>query len=81
MWLRSFAVGRTLLPKLRLSDSLRRQCEWIGKAIGVQEIKEIAMAKVIEFYIPARFRRPLKAAPQAKVGRIIEFYLPTRKSA
>ncbi len=35
------------------------------------EIKEIVMAKVIEFYIPTRFRRPLKAAPQVQFGKIV----------
>jgi hypothetical protein len=30
------------------------------------------MAKVIEFYIPTRFRRPLKAAPHVQFGKIVE---------
>ena len=39
------------------------------------------MAKVIEFYVPTRFRRPLKTAPQARFGKIVEFCAPTKKSA
>jgi len=39
------------------------------------------MAKVIEFYIPTRFRRPFKAAPQVQFGKVIEFCLATKKSA
>jgi hypothetical protein len=39
------------------------------------------MAKIIEFYIPTTFRRPLKTAPQMQVGKIVEFCLPTKKSA
>lgn len=39
------------------------------------------MAKVIEFYIPTHFRRPLKAAPQVQVGKLVEFCLPAKKSA
>ncbi len=39
------------------------------------------MAKVIEFYIPTRFRKPLTAAPQVQVGKIVEFCLQTKKSA
>jgi len=31
------------------------------------------MAKVIEFYIPTRFRKPLKWAPQLQSGKLIEF--------
>jgi hypothetical protein len=44
-------------------------------------IKEIVVAKVIEFYIPMRFRRPLKAAAPAQFGKIVEFCPPTKKSA
>jgi hypothetical protein len=41
----------------------------------------MVMAKVIEFYTPTRFRKPLKAAPQVQFGKIIEFCLLTKKSA
>jgi hypothetical protein len=39
------------------------------------------MAKVIEFYIPTRFRRPVKGSQQAQSGKLIEFCSQTRKSA
>ena len=39
------------------------------------------MAKVIEFYVPKSFRKPLKRAPQLQCGKVIEFYSQTRKSA
>jgi hypothetical protein len=81
MWMRSGAIHKALLHKLRLRDSLRCRCGWIAWVIGVREIKEVVMAKVIEFYIPTRFRRPLKTAPQAQFGKIVEFCLPTKKSA
>jgi hypothetical protein len=45
------------------------------------EIKEIVMAKVIEFYIPTRFRRPVSGIPQVQFGKIVKFGLPTKKSA
>lgn len=45
------------------------------------KIKEIVMAKVIEFYIPNNFRKPLKWAPQLQCGRVIEFCSQTKKSA
>jgi hypothetical protein len=57
------------------------RCGWVGREIGVRDVKEIVMAKVIEFYIPTRFRKPLKAAPQVQFGKIIEFCLLTKKSA
>ena len=31
------------------------------------------MAKVIEFYIPKNFRKPLRTAAQPQLGKIIEF--------
>jgi hypothetical protein len=81
MWMKSYAVCKVLLHKLRLPDSVRRQCGCIARAMGVREIKEVVMAKVIEFYVPERFRRPLKAAPQVRFGKVVEFCLPAKKSA
>jgi hypothetical protein len=39
------------------------------------------MAKVIEFYVPKHFKKPVQGAPQAQSARIIEFCSQTRKSA
>jgi hypothetical protein len=39
------------------------------------------MAKVIEFYVPPRFRRPLKGAAQLESAKVIEFCSQTSKSA
>jgi hypothetical protein len=39
------------------------------------------MAKVIEFYIPENFRKPLKSAPPPQRGRVIEFCSQPKKSA
>jgi hypothetical protein len=38
------------------------------------------MAKVIEFYIPKSFRKPLKWPPEQR-GKIIEFCAQIKKSA
>ena len=81
MWMRLFAVCKALLHKLLLRHSVGCRCGWIGRAIGVQEIKEIVMAKVIEFYIPTRFRRPWKAVPHVQFGKIVELCLQSKKSA
>jgi hypothetical protein len=43
--------------------------------------KEIVMAKVIEFYVPANFHRPLKGALEHQCAKVIEFCTQTRKSA
>jgi hypothetical protein len=43
--------------------------------------KEVAMAKVIEFYIPQNFRRTTKWVPDVQRGRILELRPQTKKSA
>jgi hypothetical protein len=45
------------------------------------EVKEIVMAKVIEFYIPNDFRKPLRTVAQPQLGKIIEFCPQTKRSA
>ena len=39
------------------------------------------MAKLIEFYMPARFRKQLKWTPPAERGKVLEFVVEMRKSA
>jgi hypothetical protein len=51
------------------------------RAPRFNRLQEIVMAKVIEFYIPKNFRKPLKWAPQLQLGRVIEFCSLTKKSA
>jgi hypothetical protein len=43
--------------------------------------KEVAMAKVIEFYIPTSFRKTMTWVPAIDRGKIIEFCPQTKKSA
>src|SRR5208282_1204280 len=44
-------------------------------------IQEIVMAKVIEFYMPKNFRKPLRTVDQPQLGKIIEFCPQTKRSA
>jgi len=39
------------------------------------------MAKVIEFYLPKNFRKPMRWTPQVQCGKVIEFCSQTKKSA
>jgi hypothetical protein len=39
------------------------------------------MAKVIEFYVPSRFRKPVKWIPHERQGRVLEFHVIQKKSA
>lgn len=43
--------------------------------------KGVAVAKIIEFYIPSNFRKREKWTPPQNRGKIIEFSLQTTKSA
>ena len=43
--------------------------------------KEVAMAKVIEFYIPKNFRRSTKWVPEIQRGKLLDFCPQTKKSA
>ena len=43
--------------------------------------RRMAMAQVIEFYIPARFHKRVKWLPPEQRGKVIEFPAAIRKSA
>jgi hypothetical protein len=81
MRLRACALGKALLLKLRAPISVRRRVGWIRSAIGIREIEDITMTKLIEFYIPVGFRKPLKSGARVTSGKLVEFRLPTKKSA
>jgi hypothetical protein len=54
----------------------------IMKMITVPSVnEEVAMAKVIEFYIPRNFRKSFKWVPELQRGRVLEFCPQTKKSA
>lgn len=54
----------------------------IVKLIAIlKAVKEVAAAKIIEFYVPRTFQRQLKWVPKLQRGKLIEFYPRTRKSA
>jgi hypothetical protein len=39
------------------------------------------MAKLVEFYVPKSFRKPLKWTLEQRYGKLIEFCSQTKKSA
>ena len=39
------------------------------------------MARVIEFYVPVRFRKVLKWVPQQQRGRVLEFPVAQSRTA
>ena len=45
------------------------------------EVEEIVMGKIIEFYVPKNFRKPLRTVAEPQLGKIVEFCPPTKRSA
>ena len=93
MWMRSCAVCKALMMKLRLS-AVGVGGSGGGWAIQIDDIVvdqdaeilqdegEAVMARVIEFYIPTNFRRNVASVPpQSQPGKVIEFCLLAKKSA
>ena len=93
MWMRSCAVCKALLRKLRLWDSIRCQCGWEWQASGDEPLRHQSatdrkegtvhrpVPKVIKFYLPSALRKHTKWTPAEQRGKLIEFRLPAKKSA
>lgn len=56
-------------------------CAWEDKGQRISRRKEAVMARIIEFYVPAKFRRrePLISRPQK--GKVIVFCSEAKKPA
>jgi hypothetical protein len=48
---------------------------------GLEEKGGMTTAKIIEFYIPKKFRKRVKWVSPEQCGKIIEFASPMKKSA
>ena len=46
----------------------------------IHRLKEMVMAKVIEFFVPKNFRNPFVRASQPRPGKVIEFCSQAKKS-
>ena len=67
MWIRSCAVWKTI--QRACSGWIRSisQPKYTGK--GTHGMKEMVMAKVIEFYVPQNFKNSRKWVPQPQLGK------------
>jgi hypothetical protein len=76
------AHGREIAYEMQEMDLIRLQGfeSWV-RPPRTHGSKDIAMAKVIEFYIPKNFRNPRERAPQLQPGKVIEFCPRVKKSA
>ena len=83
MRIKLWAVGKTILRKLWRAWSWLLQSisqpTYTGK--GTHGMKEMVMAKVIEFYIPQDFKNSRKWVPQPQLAKILEFRQSAVKSA
>jgi hypothetical protein len=55
--------------------------KYAGRKPGTHGIKEIVMAKVIEFHVPQNFKNSRKRVPKLQAGKVIEFRQLAVKSA
>jgi len=63
---------------MRIKDELQSD----KQRAGILEDKAgVAVAKVIEFYIPNNFRKSVKWVSREQRGKLIEFPPPIKKSA
>ena len=74
-------AAMNVAPALIATDRSERTIWRQPRAPRLTRIHEIVMAKVIEFYIPKNFRKPLRTVAQPQLGKIIEFCPPTKRSA
>jgi hypothetical protein len=49
--------------------------------LSKEDTSEDVMARIIEFYIPGRFHKPVKWVTPAERGKVLEFPTEVRKSA
>lgn len=83
---------RAILLRLRLRDLITLS---LGMNMGVRKPKVratpaatevgkgggVVVTKVIGFYVPKSFRRPLKGASEGQCAKVIEFCIQLRKSS
>jgi hypothetical protein len=91
IWMRADARQKPPNGKIRLHDfgswvvagfSAPNQCA-IGKPKDkeFQEGKEAVMARIIEFYVPAKFQRREPLIARSQKGRVIVFCAEAKKPA
>ena len=57
------------------------QPKYRAKGKRTHGMKEMVMAKIIEFYVPQNFKNSRKWVPEPQLAKVLEFPQPTVKSA
>ena len=56
-------------------------CDWNAKRQRISKRKEGLMARIIEFYVPAKFQRREPLIAQSQKGRVVVFCAEAKKPA
>ena len=56
-------------------------CEWKAKTQRISRRGESAMARIIEFYVPAKFQRRERLIARSQKGKVIVFCAEAKKPA
>jgi predicted RNA polymerase sigma factor len=56
-------------------------CDWKAKSQRISRRKEAVMARIIEFYVPAKFQRREKLIARSQKGKVILFCAEAKKPA
>jgi hypothetical protein len=56
-------------------------CDWNAKRQRISRGKEALMARIIEFYVPAKFQRRKPLIAQSQKGKVVVFCAEARKPA
>jgi hypothetical protein len=56
-------------------------CDWKGKRQRVSRRKESVMARIIEFYVPAKFQKKEPLTSRSQKGKVIVFCAEAKKPA
>jgi hypothetical protein len=69
-----FVAGGWLLPS-------KPMCDCNAKRQRVSRRKEALMARIIEFYVPAKFQRRKPLIAQSQKGKVVVFCVEAKKPA
>ena len=56
-------------------------CDWNAKRQRISRRKEALMARIIEFYVPAKFQRKEPLTAQSQKGKVLVFCAEAKKPA
>ena len=78
------------MEKTRLQDSdhwswlaspLQTMCDWKAKRQRTSREKDSVMARIVEFYVPAKFQRREPLVARSQKGKVLVFCAEAKKPA